>query len=385
VAENDDKERSEEPTPRRRQEAREQGQVPLSHEVVGIALLGTIVLSFTLGGDVLAGGVGTLIADATRAIAERGPRELTLEEATAHVWHVGFAGGKLIVGVLAPLFAVGLLAAYGQVGFAISTKALGFNPERLDPAAGFKRIFSMRSTVKTALGLLKLLFVSGAMVAAAWTQIEHIAATGAMDLGPALAAIGHVTLRCVSAGLAAMLVLALADLAYQRWQHEKDLKMSKEEIRQEMKQTEGDPHVKARIRRAQREIASRRMMQDVPKATVVVTNPTHFAVALRYDREDDAAKGRAPRVVAKGVDLVAQRIKEVAREAGVIVYEDAPLARTPPAAGGALRSGRSATIASVVISSDATEAASCSAVRTTLVGSMMPAPTRSLYSSFCAS
>ncbi|MCC6408151.1 MAG: flagellar biosynthesis protein FlhB [Planctomycetes bacterium] len=328
MAENDDKERSEEPTPRRRQEAREQGQVPLSHEIVGIALLLTIVLTLTLAGGDIAAGIGGLIADAIHVLGDRGPSELTLEDAVKHLMGVALVGGKLILGVLGPIFAVGLLAAYGQIGFGISTKALGFKPERLDPMAGFKRIFSMRSSVRTLMGLLKLLFVSGSMVAVACTQIEEVAATGAMDLGPALVAIGHVTMRCVSAGLIAMLVLALIDLVYQRWQHEKDLKMSKDEIRQEMKQSEGDPHVKARIRRVQREMAARRMMQDVPKATVVVTNPTHYAVALRYEREEDAAKGRAPRVVAKGADHVALRIRELAREHGVVVYEDAPLART---------------------------------------------------------
>lgn len=328
MAENDDKERTEEPTPRRRQEARERGQVPLSHEIVGVALLFALVLAFALGGGDVAGGVGELIARGIRAIGERGPRELTLEEASAELFGVGLSGGKLILGLLLPVLVVGLLAAYGQIGFAVSSKALELNPERLDPVAGTKRVLGLRSGVRTLMGLLKLVFVSVAMVAVALTQIEEIVATGAMELGPALAVIGHVMLRCVAAGLAALLALALADLGYQRWQHERDLKMSKDEVRQELKQTEGDPHVKARIRRAQREMASRRMMQDVPKATVVVTNPTHYAVALRYEREEDAAKGRAPRVVAKGVDLVAQRIKEVAREAGVIVYEDAPLART---------------------------------------------------------
>ncbi|MCE9593749.1 MAG: flagellar biosynthesis protein FlhB [Planctomycetes bacterium] len=328
MAENDDKERNEAPTPRRREEAREQGQVPLSHEIVGIALLLALVMALALGGGELAGGVGGLIANAIHAVGERGPRELTLEDAAAHVTSVGLSCGRLMLGLLLPLFAVGALAAYGQVGFGFSTKALALKPERLDPFAGFKRLFSLRSGVRTLLALLKLLFVSSAMVWAAWTQIPEVAATGAMDLGPALAAIGHITLRCVAAGLAAMLFLALADFAYQRWQHEKDLKMSKEEIRQEMRQTEGDPHVKARIRRVQREMAARRMMQDVPKATVVVTNPTHFAVALRYDREEDVAKGRAPRVVAKGADHVALRIRELAKESGVIVYEDPPLART---------------------------------------------------------
>ena len=120
------------------------------------------------------------------------------------------------------------------------------------------------------------------------------------------------------------MILGLIDLAFQRWQLERDLRMSRQEIKEENRITEGDPHVKARVRQLQREMATSRMMADVPKATVVVTNPTHFSVALLYDR---AAEGRAPRVVAKGVDFVAQRIRSVAGEAGVLCYEDPALAR----------------------------------------------------------
>jgi flagellar biosynthetic protein FlhB len=127
--------------------------------------------------------------------------------------------------------------------------------------------------------------------------------------------------------------IALGDFVYQRWQHENELKMTKHEIKDELKRAEGDPHVKARVRQIQRELARRRMMSEVPKATVVITNPTHYAVALRYDRDASPARGtnvsarRAPYVVAKGADLVAERIKQVAREADVTCYEDVALAR----------------------------------------------------------
>ena len=134
----------------------------------------------------------------------------------------------------------------------------------------------------------------------------------------------EVLLKAVAAGVLVILFLSIIDLNYQRYQHEKDLRMTKKEVKDEHKNTEGDPHVKARIRKVQRELATRRMMEDVPDATVVVTNPTHFAVALRYDRSETEA---APRVVAKGVDEVALRIREVARSAGVPAYEDRLLAR----------------------------------------------------------
>ena len=141
-------------------------------------------------------------------------------------------------------------------------------------------------------------------------------------------AVGHVILKCSIGAMTVVLALSLVDLAYQRYQHEKDLKMSKQEVKDDMKSSEGDPHLKARIRAVQRELASQRMMQDVPKATVVVTNPTHYAVALLYERGgEDGVGASTPRVVAKGVDHIAQRIKEVAREAHVVCFEDVPLAR----------------------------------------------------------
>jgi len=182
--------------------------------------------------------------------------------------------------------------------------------------------------MRTLMALGKLTLIVASMIAAAWTQIDHIVLLAGAELGPALAGTGHIALRCVAAALLAILVLAAADAGYQRWQHERDLRMSRKDIKEEHKSLEGDPHIKSRIRRVQMELAARRMMSEVPKATVVVTNPTHYAVALRYERKDGAGGPvGAPRVVAKGVDEVAARIKEVAREAGVICFEDVPLAR----------------------------------------------------------
>ncbi len=300
----------------------------MSHEIVGATLILGLVMTLAVGGGGLARGVAALIAKSTELVHDQGTHEWSIEDASAIVRSIGLEGGKLLLCILVPLFALGLLAAYSQVGFAITPNALGFKPERLDPIAGFGRLFSLKGGVRTLMALLKIGLITTAMGAAAWSQVGSVTKLSSLELGPALAGIGYITIRCVGAGLAVITALSIADYAYQRWQHERDLRMSKQEIRQEMKQSEGDPHVKARIRRLQRELASRRMMQDVPKATVVVTNPTHYAVALSYEREDDSKKGRAPRVVAKGVDHVAQRIKEVAREAGVVVYEDAPLARS---------------------------------------------------------
>ncbi len=241
---------------------------------------------------------------------------------------MGFAALALIV----PLFAVGLLACYGQVGFLITPKALAWDPARLDPFKGFGRVFGKRGGMRTLMALVKILAITITVALVAWGQVGHLAALTGSELGPIMAAMGAVTLRCTSAALAAILALALADLFWQRFQYERDMRMSKKELRDEAKSTEGDPHIKSKIRQLQREMAQSRMMADVPKATVVVTNPTHFAVALRYERdESEQLRGRrrhaAPYVVAKGADHVAQRIKAVARENDVPCIEDVPLAR----------------------------------------------------------
>ena len=193
---------------------------------------------------------------------------------------------------------------------------------KLDPVKGFQKLFSLRAVVRTALAAAKVLAISLVMGVIAYREVDEIARVGDSDLGPILVALGGVSLKAAAGGLVAIVVLALVDLVYQRFQHDKDLRMSKEEIKEENRIAEGDPHVKARVRQIMRETATRRMMAHVPKATVVVTNPTHYAVALLYeDREG------APRCVAKGKGFVARRIKEVAREAGVVLYEDVPLAR----------------------------------------------------------
>jgi len=155
--------------------------------------------------------------------------------------------------------------------------------------------------------------------------VDQIARVGTNELGPLLAALGVVALRTTVAALTVILALAALDALFQHRQHERDLRMTRAEVKEEQRLTEGDPHVRARIRAVQREFAMRRMMADVPKATVVVTNPTHYAVAVRYEREGGASG--APMVVAKGVDHLAEKIKEVARASGVACHEDVALAR----------------------------------------------------------
>ncbi len=324
----DDEDKTEDATPRRQEEAREKGQVAYSGE-----LLSAVVLIGWTGAMLFAGGklIGALAGVVQSVVQDAGARSLTdLSPQDISALLTGLASeafGPALVLMLLSL-ALAALIGYGQVGFVIATKALEMELSKLDPASGMKKLFSMRAVVRTAMSLVKTLVIAGVTAWMAWLQLDDIVSLVALEIGPALAGVGKIVLKCVSATLAAILAIGAIDYFFQRRQFDKELRMTKKEIKEESRQSEGDPHVKGRIRRMQREMAQSRMMADVPKATVVITNPTHYAIALRYERDAAADQRGAPKVVAKGVDHVAQRIKELARESGVIVYENAPLART---------------------------------------------------------
>ena len=225
--------------------------------------------------------------------------------------------------LLAGLVLFGLTVGFSQVGFLISWEKMAPKFDKLNPVSGFKRIFSLRGVVRAGLSLLKFSLLTGVLW---WNLSEDLPLLMQLPELPfleAAALIGELLLEILWWIAVPLIGLSLLDLIYQRWQHARDLKMSKLEVKDEQKQTDGDPEVKSRIKRAQREVARRRMMAEVPKADVVITNPTHWAIALKYER----AKMSAPVCTAKGTDQVALRIREIAREHGVPVMEDPPLAR----------------------------------------------------------
>lgn len=316
-------EKTEEATARRREEARAKGQVAYSSEAVVVAMLATVLcLLFTIG-DNVASAVGDLVQRSILSLGTLGTVQLDAQDAahaiSAGLWSV--VPSALLITL--PMVCVGLFVGFGQVGFHLASKALETNPSKLDPITGFKRLFDTRSWVRTGLGALKVSLVGTAMIAVTLSIAPEAGVLVDTGARPFLRAIGYVLLRATAAGILVLLLLAVFDFWYQRMQHTKDLRMTKKEVRDEARNSEGDPLVKSRIRQIQRELSSRRMMEDVPDATVVVTNPTHVAVALRYD---DTRQG-APTVVAKGLDEVAQAIKALAAEHGVIVFEEPPLAR----------------------------------------------------------
>lgn len=324
-----DAERTEEATPKKRDEAREKGQVALSQDVVAALSLSAAGGVLVLGGSALAHDAGALIRASAANLASLGPAEVTTEGWSGLVLG-SMTSMALPVGlVVAPMLAVGLFAGYAQVGFQFSPKALEWDLSRLSPASGWKKIAGLKGAVRTLQSSIKILLVGGAAVWAAWSSIDALPMLAGAPIGAVLSGLGGILARVAGSAIGTFAFLAVVDVLYQRWQHDQDLRMTREEVRQEHKNAEGDPHVKAKIREVQRRMARQRMMSDVPKASVVITNPTHVAVALRWDGDpaDEKSGARAPVVVAKGVDLVAQRIKEVAREAHVPIREDVPLAR----------------------------------------------------------
>jgi flagellar biosynthetic protein FlhB len=327
AGEDDAQDKTEDATPRRRQDAREQGQVALSAELVSALTLAAGLGVLVVCGGLIAQSSGALVANALGGLGAAG--RLPLDPGAAAELFQGSARtiGLVITSVVVPMWLVAMLAGYAQIGFRVTPKAVQFDPAKLDPSKGLKRLFSARAAVRTLLAMVKVVAIVLAMGLMAWRELPRVAALAGGELGPQLAGLGQVAFRCAAVSLATIAAVAAFDWAWQRWQHERELRMTKREIRDEARSTEGDPHLKARVRAIQREMAQRRMMADVPTATVVITNPTHFAVALRYEREAEGEQRRAPVVVAKGADFVAQKIKEVAREAGVPLHEDVTLAR----------------------------------------------------------
>lgn len=241
----------------------------------------------------------------------------------ALVMDISFKNLKVVLPLMGGFMIVGLLATTTQVGFGLSRKALIPDFKRLNPLSGMKNLVNMKSLVKTAMSIVKLSIMSGVAYVSIRKDLEPLLELISMRteaiLTSATGMIFAITLKITII----MLILALIDLLYQRWQFAKDQKMTKNEVKQETKQSEGDPLMKSRIKAVQREMSNKRMMQDVPEADVVVTNPTHYSVALKYD----AATMESPKVVAKGVDLIALKIREIATKNNIPIVEDRVLAR----------------------------------------------------------
>ena len=321
MAENQDgQEKSHDPTTKRVADARRKGQVPRSRELntVAITMLGAATLM--LMGSHFGTGMDRLF----RGQLALGRADIF--DPNAMLAHLAGAIADSLW-MLTPFFVamivVAVLSSVALGGFNISAEAMKPKLSKLDPIKGLKRVFSAKGLMELVKSLAKFVLVTAATVLLLKFYGEELLRLGDMDVRSAL--VRGLELVAWSALLlsSTLVLLALVDVPFQLWQHKRDLKMTEQEVRDELKQTEGKPEVKGRIRQMQRELSQRRMMQEVPKADVVVTNPTHYAVALRYDPE----RMRAPVVVAKGKNLVAANIRRVAGENAVPLVEAPVLAR----------------------------------------------------------
>ncbi|WP_308639260.1 flagellar biosynthesis protein FlhB [Paenibacillus silvisoli] len=313
-------EKTERATPKKRQEARKKGQTAKSQEVPGALILFFVFLSFMMLGGYYKSRIMHLFGS---LFEQKLLMEVTSENVVTLFADLMMQGFML----LAPIFAIAVLVAvignYAQIGIMFTAEPLKLKMNKLNPISGFKQIFSMHSLVEFVKNVLKLVLIGFIVYSVIRREMGSIMQLASVPIDGIFSYISDVTIRLGVEIGAILAILALFDYMYKRYEHEKSLRMSKQDIKDEYKKSEGDPLVKSKIKERQRRMALQRMMQDVPRADVVITNPTHFAIALQYD----GAKMEAPKVIAKGMDFVALRIKEVAKEHGVIMMENRPLAR----------------------------------------------------------
>jgi flagellar biosynthetic protein FlhB len=313
-------ERTEKASPRRRQKAREEGRVARSTELNSALMICLGFLTLFAAGPYMAGQARTLMqytmANAP-TIAASDPTFIKL---------FGDNVVKFFL-ILMPAFAAMIVIALGaniaQVGFQVTTKAIEPKFDKLDVVKGLKRLVSVRSAVTGARDTIKLLLIGFVAYKILKSEFDGFFLLPDMEVSQLAVTMGKLALGVALKIGIVIFVLAVLDYAYQKYEFEKSIRMSKQEMKDEFKETEGNPQLKARVRQIQREMSRRRMAQEVPTADVVITNPTHIAVALKYDPDQMSA----PHVVAKGERLIAQKIKEIALAHGIPVIEDRPLAR----------------------------------------------------------
>ncbi len=311
---------TEEATPQKLLKAREEGQLGFSAELLGGVILAVTASFFWGMGDWF---FGTITTSIQVRLTDFGA---AVEDPSQLIRYLIQELLRVAVVVLAMILPLGALAAASgllQTNFNVSMKPLEFKPEKMSVIKGFGRIFSSQSVVRGALSISKAAIIIFLAVFIARAKIQEITMSGFGSIQELLYFLASVLVQCSLAIAFVIALLSFVDLAYQKWKHLQDMKMSMQDIKEENKSSEGDPHVRARMRKLQAELGQKRMFADIPQASAVITNPTHFAVAIKYDRDDM----EAPIVLAKGADFVAKKIIAIAKENGVPVVERKPVAR----------------------------------------------------------
>ena len=321
MAEESDLEKTESPSPRRLEQAREEGRAPHSRELATFSVLFASIVGLAIVGESLG---SALRRDLKAGLTFDHSLVLHPEWMTERLGEVSMSTVSALLPWLGGIFLFGSLIPLTMSGFLFSTKNFMPDFSRLSPARGLGNILSVSGLVELFKAILKATLIGGLATWFLWSSEGTALGLANLDVGQGVATGMDLLRRCMYVLLAGLAVVVAIDVPFQLWRHNDSLKMTREELKQEAKETDGDPHVKARIRQQQRAASKRRMMSEVPKADFVVTNPTHYAVALKYD----PASMRAPRVIAKGGDLIALNIRELAEKHSIPILEQPPLARS---------------------------------------------------------
>jgi flagellar biosynthetic protein FlhB len=313
-------EKTESATPKKRQESRKKGQVAKSMDLPAAFILFFAFFSFYMFGGYMKAKIVNIFR---HVYLNELNMNVTVENIQVLFSSLVIEGLLLLAPIMIITLIIAVLGNYLQIGFMFTGDPLMMKFNKINPIEGFKRMFSMRVVIDFLKSFLKLSIIGFVVYNTLWTEKEKILALSHTALEQAFTYIASITLKLgVTIGFI-LIILAIFDFIYQKYEFEKSIKMSKQDIKDEYKKSEGDPLIKGKIRQRQRQMAMQRMMQEVPKADVIITNPTHFAIALKYE----VGQMQAPIVLAKGKDYIALRIKEIAKEHGVMTMENKPLAR----------------------------------------------------------
>lgn len=315
-------EKTEKPTPKKRRDAREEGQILQSKEINTVVILFSCFIGLKVFGGFMSEQLKKFMID---IFSEINNTDVFLNYNNLMINFLKILTVFIVVSapILVVAFLSSLIINYFQVGFLFTNKTLKIKLNRLNPIEGFKKIFSKRALMELVKSILKLGLVGYVTINYGKNQITRIVKLSSMEPIESFINFSNLLYGFIVRILSVLFVLAIMDYIFQWRQHEKNLMMSKQEIKEEYKQTEGDPFIKGKIKERQRRMAMSRMMQDIPKADVIITNPTHYAVAIKYDKD----KFLAPYILGKGVDLIAENIKKIAKENMIPIVENKPLAR----------------------------------------------------------
>ncbi|SEN58246.1 flagellar biosynthetic protein FlhB [Amphibacillus marinus] len=313
-------EKTEKATPKKREDTRKKGQVAKSQDLNTAILLFLMFLTFI--------AIGPFWKERMTNLFSRTFSEFIFTNVTQGSIHLVFIEVVNYMAItIAPVLVVaviaGISATFLQIGFLFTTEPLQFKLDKLNPISGAKKIFSIRAIVELVKSLLKIAIIGTVTFSVLWLNKDEMMMLAQGNIDSALSFFGRTATQMGIYASIAILILGILDYGYQRFDYEKNIRMSKNDIKDEHKNIEGDPLIKSKIKEKQRQMAMRRMMSDVPQADVVITNPTHFAIAIKYDE----TKADAPYVVAKGVDYVALKIRQIATNHDVMLVENRPLAR----------------------------------------------------------